>query len=431
MINSKLALFGGSKIFNYKFKIFNTINKKEIDAVHKVLKSGVLSKFIGARSKDFLGGQNVKRFEEKVKSFFKVKYAVSVNSWTSGLICAVGSLDIEPGDEIILPTWTMSACSSAILTWNAIPVFADIEEKTFCISIESIKKNISKKTKAIIAVDIFGQSSNMKQIMEIAKKYNIKVISDSAQSPGAIYNGKYAGTLADIGGYSLNYHKHIHCGEGGILVTNNKNLAQRMRLIRNHAESVIDQNSSSKQLSNMVGYNFRLGEIESAIAIEQLKKLKKIIKKKIYIANIITKGIKNLEGLEVPKIRKGCNHIYYVYPIIVNVDKIGVDKFVIHKALKAEGLDSVSVFYQNLHLLPLFQKKIAYGKKGFPWKFGSTESKINYNKGICPIAEKLQDESFLGLNSISRYDLSKKDALNIVRVFKKVWFNLENLKKKY
>jgi dTDP-4-amino-4,6-dideoxygalactose transaminase len=209
-MNSKLALFGGSKIINYKFKIFNTINKKEIDAVNKVLKSGVLSKFIGARSKDFLGGQNVKRFEDKVKSFFKVKYAVSVNSWTSGLICAVGSLDIEPGDEIILPTWTMSACSSAILTWNAIPVFADIEEKTFCISIESIKKNISKKTKAIIAVDIFGQSSNMRQIMEIAKKYNIKVISDSAQSPGATYNGKYVGTLADIGGYSLNYHKHIH-----------------------------------------------------------------------------------------------------------------------------------------------------------------------------------------------------------------------------
>jgi perosamine synthetase len=430
-MNSKLALFGGSKIINYKFKIFNTINKKEIDAVNKVLKSGVLSKFIGARSKDFLGGQNVKRFEDKVKSFFKVKYAVSVNSWTSGLICAVGSLDIEPGDEIILPTWTMSACSSAILTWNAIPVFADIEEKTFCISIESIKKNISKKTKAIIAVDIFGQSSNMRQIMEIAKKYNIKVISDSAQSPGATYNGKYVGTLADIGGYSLNYHKHIHCGEGGILVTNNKNLAQRMRLIRNHAESVVDHNSNTKQLSNMIGYNFRLGEIESVIAIEQLKKLKKIIKKKIYIANIITRGIKNLEGLEVPKIRKGCNHVYYVYPIIINVDKIGVDKFVIHKALKAEGLDSVSVFYQNLHLLPLFQKKIAYGKKGFPWKFGSAESNINYNKGICPTAEKLQDKSFLGLNSISRYDLSKKDALNIVRVFKKVWFNLGNLKKKY
>jgi len=428
-MNNKLAVFGGSKVINYKFKNFNTIDKKEISAVNKVLKSGILSGFLGSRSKAFLGGPNVQRLEEKVKSFFKVKYAISVNSWTSGLICAVGSLNIEPGDEIILPTWTMSACSSAILAWNAIPVFADIEDKTFCISFESIKKNISKKTKAIIAVDIFGQSANMKKIMFLAKKHNIKVISDSAQSPGATYNGKYAGTLADIGGYSFNYHKHIHCGEGGILVTNNKNLAERMRLIRNHAESVIDHSSSTRQLSNMVGYNFRLGEIESVIAIEQLKKLKRIIKKKIYIANIITKGIKNLKGLEVPKIRKGCNHIYYVYPIIIDIDKIGVDKFVIHKALKAEGLDSVTVFYQNLHLLPLFQKKIAYGQKGFPWKFGSINNNINYNKGICPAAENLQDISFLGLNSISRYDLSKKDALNIVRVFKKVWLNLENLKK--
>jgi len=430
MINDKLALFGGSKVINYKFKTFNTINKREISAVNKVLKSGVLSGFLGTRSKASLGGPNVQRFEQKVKFFFKVKYAISVNSWTSGLICAVGSLNIEPGDEIILPTWTMSACSSAILAWNAIPVFADIEDKTFCISVESIEKNISKKTKAIIAVDIFGQSANMKKIMLLAKKYNIKVISDSAQSPGAFYNGRYAGTLADIGGFSLNYHKHIHCGEGGVLVTNNKILAERMRLIRNHAESVINPKSNRIQLSNMIGYNFRLGEIESVIAIEQLKKLNKIIKKKIYIANIITKGIKNLEGLEVPKIRKGCNHVYYVYPIIIDTDKIGIDKFIIHKALEAEGLDSVSVYYQNLHLLPLFQKKIAYGKNGFPWRFGSIKNNVNYKKGICPIAEKLQDKTFLGLNSICRYDLSKKDALNIVKIFKKVWLNLENIKLK-
>ena len=130
------------------------------------------------------------------------------------MIAEVGAIGTEPGDEIIVPTWTMCASATAIIHWNAIPVFADIEEKTFNIDPKSIEKNISKKTKAIIAVDIFGHPANMKAILKIAKKHKIKVISDSAQAPGAIYNKKYAGTLADIGGFSLNCHKHINTGEG-------------------------------------------------------------------------------------------------------------------------------------------------------------------------------------------------------------------------
>ena len=152
---------------------------------------------------------------------------------------AIGALDIEPGDEIIVPTWTMCASATAILHWNAIPVFADIDPENFCISPSSIESNISPFTKAIMAVDIFGQSADIDQIMSIAKKHNLKVISDTAQSPGAIYKNKLAGTLSHIGGYSLNYHKHIHTGEGGVLVTNDDNLANRMRLIRNHGEAAI------------------------------------------------------------------------------------------------------------------------------------------------------------------------------------------------
>ena len=208
--------------------------------------------------------------KKNVKKYFNVKHCITVNSWTSGLITAIGAIGIEPGDEVILPPWTMCACAAAILHWNAIPVFADIEKKTFCIDPDSIIKNISNKTKAILAVDIFGHSANMNEIMSIAKKYNLKVISDSAQSPGAIYKGNFAGTIADIGGFSLNYHKHIHTGEGGILVTNDDMLAKKMQLIRNHAEAVMpDMNNAD--LSNMVGHNFRLGEIECAIGIEQQK----------------------------------------------------------------------------------------------------------------------------------------------------------------
>ena len=164
----------------------------------------------------------------------------------------------------------MCACASAIIHWNAIPVFIDIDEKTFNIDPSLIESNITEKTKAIMAVDIFGHPCEISKITRIAKKHNLKVISDSAQSPWSKNQDKVIGTQSDIGGYSLNYHKHIHTGEGGIIVTNDKNYYQRMALIRNHAEAVVG-GMGRKDLNNMIGYNFRMGEIEAAIGIEQLK----------------------------------------------------------------------------------------------------------------------------------------------------------------
>jgi dTDP-4-amino-4,6-dideoxygalactose transaminase len=265
-------------------KKFNSYNNEEVKAAIKVVKSGKLSGFIGEWCNEFYGGKYVREMEKKFAKFFGVKYAISVNSWTSGLVCALGALEIEPGDEVILPTWTMAACSSAILYWNAIPIFADIEDKTLCIDPKSIEKNISKRTRVIMTVDIFGLGSNISEIKNIAKKNNLKVISDSAQAPFAKYNGKIVGTISDIGGISLNYHKHIHTGEGGVLFTNNKKYAEKMQLIRNHADAVLKKRKNLP-LTNMIGNNFRLGEIEAAIAIVQLKKLKRITRNLIKKAN--------------------------------------------------------------------------------------------------------------------------------------------------
>ena len=255
-----LALLGGVKTIKTPFKVYNSIGQEEANAAIGVIQSGVLSKFIGAWCPDFYGGNKVRELEAEWASYFGVKHAITVNSWTSGLVAAVGAIGIEPGDEVIVPTWTMSATATAILAWNGIPVFADIDEKTFNIDPISVEKNITENTKAIIAVDIFGQSADMNALSSIAKKHHLRLISDSAQSPGALYKGRYAGTLADIGGYSLNYHKHIHTGEGGVLVTNNDLLAEKLRMIRNHAEVVID-GRGDMSLVNMIGYNFRLGEI--------------------------------------------------------------------------------------------------------------------------------------------------------------------------
>ena len=424
MIGEELALLGGEKTIKKPFKKYNSIGQEELTAAQSVISSGVLSKFIGAYHTDFLGGPKVREFEQAVCDFFQVKHAVTVNSWTSGLIAAVGALGVEPGDEVIVTPWTMAASATAILHWNAIPVFADIDPDTYNICPVSIEKNITSHTRAIVAADIFGLSADMHSIMQIAKKYGLKVISDTAQAPYAKFQDRWAGTFAHIGGFSLNYHKHIHTGEGGILVTNDEDLAEKLQLIRNHAEVVVD-GKNIDDISNMIGYNFRLGEIECAIGIEQLKKLPRLATSRQKIAARLTQLLNDLPGLKLPRVPSGSTHVYYVYPMQLDINFLGVSREKICDALEAEGVPILRK-YQNVHLLPLFQKKIAYGRFGFPWTAEFCRKDITYDKGICPVAERLQDENFIGLG-MCEFDFSENDLLLLYAAFAKVWAKLDLL----
>jgi len=426
MKSQKLALFGGPKTIQTEFKRYNSIGIEEAQAAKEVIESGILSQFLGAWHEDFFGGPKVKEFERRCESYYGVKHAVTVNSWTSGLIAAVGAIGIEPGDEVIVTPWTMCATATAILHWNAIPVFADIDPETFNLCPKSVEANITPYTKAIMVVDIFGQSADMDELMAIAEKYGLKVISDTAQAPGAFYKGKYAGTLAHVGGYSLNYHKHIHTGEGGIIVTNDDEIAERLELIRNHAEVVVGDKGVTN-LSNMVGHNFRLGEIECAMGIEQLKKLGGFVDSRQSLANRLTEGLKGLPGLRTPVVKADRTHVYYVYPLILDLEELDVSRDKIHAALQAEGV-AVSKRYQNIHLLPMYQQKVAYGSNGFPWTSDICHRDVNYKKGICPVAEELNDSTYLGFG-MCVYDLSNEDIDLIIKAFKKVWSNIEEIKK--
>lgn len=424
MENEKLALLGGRKTILEPFRSYNPIGKEEIEAAKQVIESGVLSQFIGGWTPDFFGGPKVQAFERECEKYFKVKHAVTVNSWTSGLVAAVGAIGIEPGDEVIVSPWTMCASATAILHWNAIPVFADIDPETFNLDPASVEANITPYTKAIMAVDIFGQSCDIDALLEIAKRHNLKVITDTAQSPGTFNNGRVTGTLADVGGYSLNYHKHIHTGEGGILVTNDDDIFERLQLIRNHAEVVVEDKGVTN-LTNMVGHNFRLGEIECAIGLEQIKKLKGFVESRQSIADRLTAGLKDLPGLKTPVIQPGNTHAYYVYPLILDLDVVKVSRARICEALTAEGL-SFSEGYQLVHLLPMYQKKIAFGSKGFPWSSDIYEGNVKYDKGICPIAEYLHDFSFISYG-LCTHDLNDNDVDLIIKGFHKVWAKLDDL----
>ena len=430
MNNNKLAIFGGEKSISEKFKRYNPIGKEEIDAAIKVLKTGKLSPFLGEWEVDtdfggFFGGEKVQEFERLTEREFNVNHAITVNSATSGLVAAIGAAGISPGDEVIVSPWTMCATATAILCWNAIPVFADIEDETFNLDPSSIRKNITNLTKAIVVTDIFGHPALLDEILEIASEFDLVVIEDCSQSPKAKYKGKFAGTVAHIGILSLNFHKHIHTGEGGICLTDDSFLAERMQLIRNHGEAVVEK-KGVQDLTNMIGFNFRLGEIEASIGIEQFKKMDGLIGDRIAKAEKLREGLANLRGLRLPIVKDECTHVYYVFPILVDEEELGCSRDVVFNALVSEGVP-IGNSYSTLHLLPMYQNKIAYGSKGFPWVSEIYKGKVKYDKGICPVAEELNDKRYMGIAMCS-YEYSNKEIDSIIFAFKKVWDNIEILK---
>jgi dTDP-4-amino-4,6-dideoxygalactose transaminase len=422
----KLAINGGEPIRKTSFPGYVTIGEEEKRAVMEVLDSTVLSKYLGTWSPDFYGGPKVQQLEEDWSRYFGVKYAVSVNSATSGLYAAVGAAGVGPGDEVIVSPYTMSASATAALIYGGIPVFADIDPQIFCLSPESIEKCITPSTKAIIVVDIFGHPADMDEIMEIARDHDLVVIEDAAQAPGAKYKGRYAGTLADMGVYSLNYHKTIHCGEGGVIVTNNDDFAERLQLIRNHAEVVV-KNKGVKNLVNMIGFNYRMTEIEAAIAIEQLKKLEKLLIPRIKLAEYLTRHLSEFSGIVPPHVRSGVRHGYYVYPIIYNAEDVGISREKFVTALNAEGIPMGNGYVEPIYLEPCYQQKIAFGKDGFPFTYPGYAGRVNYQPGICPMTERMYYKALMYTN-LCHAGICKSDLDDTISAFEKVMSHIEELK---
>ncbi len=432
---SKLAINGGSRVRNDKFPAYVTVGIQEQEAVKNVLRSGVLSRFLGTWHEDFYGGPEVQAFEKEWAEYFGVRHAIAVNSATSGLYCAVGAAGIGPGDEVIVSPYTMSASSVAPLIYNAIPVFADIEEDCYCLSADSIEKRLTSRTRAIIVVDIFGQPYDARRINEIARSRGLLVIEDCAQAPGAMYGDRYAGTLGDIGVYSLNYHKHVHTGEGGLVVTDNEELARRVRLIRNHAEAVVEEMGEA-DITNLLGFNYRMTEIEAAIGRQQLKKLRTLSASRIANVEYLAKGLTRIPCLQPASTRADCTHVFYLHTLKFDSKVAGMHRNRFIEAVKAELMptelretEGVKVgcgYVKPLYLQPLYQKKIAYGKSGCPWTCDKYNRPISYGKGLCPTAEDMHD-NVLVTHELMRPPMSKKDLDDVLEAFQKVWENRNEL----
>jgi dTDP-4-amino-4,6-dideoxygalactose transaminase len=240
-------------------------------------------------------------------------------------------------------------------------------------------------------------------------------------------NGYFAGTKSDIGGFSLNYHKHIHSGEGGVVVTNSDDLAHRMQLLRNHGEVLVGSDYTNNPPFGIMGMNMRMGEIEAAIATNQLTKLSNAIASRKEAALLFEEYLKDLPGLTLPKVMPGNNHVYYIFGLKIDTQITGIDRESLVSALRAEGVPAINNGYQNIHALPLFRNQMTYKNNPLPYSLLSIKRQKEIRTTRLEKAEDLHLRTFIGINWCAK-KFVKKDVQMVGEAFQKVWKNLENLK---
>ena len=321
----------------------NSIKKEINNTIQKVLNSGI-----------YIGGQEVYYFEKEFSKFCKVEHAISVNSGTDALFLSLKSLGISNGDEVITTPFTFIATAEAIANCGAVPVFVDINPDTFNIDVSKIEKVITKKTKAIIPVHIFGQMSDMSEIMKIAKKYKLFVIEDEAQAIGSEYKGKKAGTIGDLGCFSFFPSKNLGAvGDGGMITTNNKKLNDKIRLLKNHGSS-----PKNKYLNLILGTNSRLDGLQASILRIKLKYINKWNKKRKKIADYYSQELKEIGDVVLPFIKADRNHVFHQYTIKAN------KRYKLKKYLENFGIPTMVYYPLPLHFQPAL-KYLKYKKGDF------------------------------------------------------------------
>ena len=437
----KLAINGGEPVRKTLFPNQANIGPEEMQAAQRVLETQMLSGYRGNAQK-YRGGVEIQALEKAFCDKFGMKHAIAINSCTSALHIACGAIGLKPGDEVIVTPYSMTCSATAPMLWGAIPIFADVEKDYFCLDPESVESKITERTKAIIAVDLFGQPYT-KKLRKLANKYNLSIIEDTAQALGAYYESekgkKYTGSLGDISCFSFTQGKHITAGEGGMITTNDDELAIKCRLLMNHAEAVVnDFNSETSnsdwmlpRIKEMWGFNMRMTEIQAAIVQEQLKKLDFFIGKRQENAEYLIDQFDVLEQLPISpaNTRPNCVHTYYCQAFhYLEEQAEGIHRDTFINAVKAEltpmkGREDEGVRIGNGYIKPLYRIPI------FSDRFAEGNEKGKYPWVINPLlnVEKLwKDELFLHLYLAP--PTNRADLDDIIEAFNKVWSNRDELR---
>jgi len=321
-------------------------DEEELEEIKKVLESGWVSQ-----------GPKVSEFEEKVKRYLGVKYAVAVTNCTAALHLSLLSIGIDKGDEVLVGDYTFPATGHSVLYCGAKPVFVDVDIKTYNIDPEKIEEKITDKTKAIIPIHTFGQPAEMDKILKIAQEYDLKVIEDAACAFGAKYRKKFAGAIGNIGCFSFHARKGITTGEGGMVVTNDRNLADKIRHLSVFGMSSAWDREKDQRLVipkfTDVGYNYKMSDIIAAVGVAQLDKIDIIIRRKQELAECWDSKLQNIDFIEPPYVRKDVKHIYQSYIALVGKN---IDRNKLIMKLKKIGIQTHIGTYAS-HIQPVYKSK--------------------------------------------------------------------------
>ena len=322
-----------------------------------------------------------RKFENSFAKYCGVKHGISVTSGTAALHIAVAALKINKGDEVIVADFTMIAPALAVIYQNARPVFVDADEKTWTIDVSKIEEKITKKTKAIIPVHIYGYPCDMDPIMKLANKHNLYIIEDSAEGLGTLYKGRKAGSFGHINAFSLYSNKVITTGEGGIAVTNDDKLAKRLDSLRNFCFD-----KERRFIHKEIGFKYPMTNIQAAIGLGQLEYIEEIVKHKIRIAKTYNNLLENINGITLPPESPNVRNSYWMYGILIE-DEFGMSRDNLKKELYKKGIDT-RFFFTGMHKQPIFKSNENFPvsekleKKGIylPSSTDLSEEKIKY---IC------------------------------------------------
>lgn len=347
------------------------IGDEEIEAVKTTMKSGMLAQ-----------GKNVEQFQQKFSEYCGAKNGIATSSGTTALHTALLAAGVEKGDEVITTPFTFAATSNSILYCGAKPIFCDITE-TFNLDPYKVEELITEKTKAIVPVHLYGQTADMNPLNEIAEKHDLKVIEDACQAHGSEYYGKKAGSLGDAGCFSFYPTKNMTTGEGGMITTNDEELAEKAAMIRAHGES-------KRYQQEILGYNYRMTDIAAAIGLTQINKLDKFNNQRRENASYLTSQLENVKGIKVPSNPEGRKHVFHQYTIRIAEHR---DKF--QEFLTENGIGT------GIHY-PIVQYKQPYYQN-------------NGYTGNCPLAEKAASEV---LSIPVHPSLTREDLDTVIDVIK-------------